>query len=148
MPNVEDLKTSKFLTKNDVEPPVLVTIKRYEAMNVAMESQEKEIKWCLHFQELSKPLVLNVTNGQLLSAITGSGDFDDWIGKQIVLFNDKTVMFAGEFTGGIRIRARKGAQSNPKYANAPDPDPGITNPNPGWVGDDPEPPPRDSEIPF
>ena len=131
MPNVNDLKSSKFLTKHDVEPPILVTIKSYETLNVAMESQAEEVKWCLNFNEVDKPLVLNMTNGQLISAITGSGDFDNWIGKQIVLFNDKTVMFAGKLTGGIRVRASKGGQSNPEY-----------------VGDEPDPPPQDSEIPF
>jgi len=130
MPNVNDLKSSKFLTKHDVEPPVLVTIKSYEVMNVAMESQAPETKWVLHFKELDKPLVLNMTNGQLIAAITESGDFDHWIGKEIVLFNDKTVMFAGKLTGGIRVRARKGGQSNPDY-----------------VGDNP-PPTGDKDIPF
>jgi hypothetical protein len=107
MPNVNDLKSSKFLTKNDVEPDVLVTIKAYEQMNVALESQPAEMKWVLHFAELDKPLVLNSTNGQLIEAITGSGEFDDWIGAKVVLWNDKTVGFAGKITGGIRVRARR-----------------------------------------
>lgn len=130
MPNVNDLKSSKFLTKNDVEPPILVTIKSYECMNVAPENQAPEEKWCLNFNEVDKPLVLNMTNGQLISVIAKSGDFDHWIGKQIVLYNDKTVMFAGKLTGGIRVRASKKSQPNPEY-----------------VGDDP-PPPEDDDIPF
>jgi len=129
-PNVNDLKSSKFLTKNDVEPPILVTIKSYECMNVAMENQAPEEKWCLHFNEVDKPLVLNMTNGQLISVIAKSGDFDHWIGKQIVLFNDETVMFAGKMTGGIRVQASKGGQPNPEY-----------------VGNDP-PPPKDDDIPW
>jgi hypothetical protein len=115
MPNVNDLKSSKFLTKHDVEPPILVTIKSYESLNVAMESQSEEVKWCLNFNEVDKPLVLNMTNGQLISAIIGSGDFDHWIGKEIVLYNDRTVMFAGKLTGGIRVRAKKGGQVNPEH---------------------------------
>jgi len=113
MPTVDDL---------------LVTIKGYEAMNVAMESQAEEMKWCLYFDEVEKPLVLNMTNGQLISAITDSGDFDHWIGQKIVLFNDKTVMFAGKMTGGIRVRASKAGQPNPEYNNAPDPHPDIQEP--------------------
>lgn len=108
MPNVNDLKSSKFLTKFDVDPALEVTIKSYEEVNVAMESQAPELKWTLSFHELDKPLVLNNTNGQLLMAITGSGEFDAWIGKKIVLYNDKTVMFAGKLTGGIRIRQSNG----------------------------------------
>lgn len=95
------------MTKNDVEPDVLVTIKSYEQVNVALETQAPEEKYVMYFEELDKPLVLNMTNGMLISAITGSEDFDDWIGKQVVLYNDKTVSFAGKITGGIRVRAMK-----------------------------------------
>lgn len=135
MPNVNDLKKSRFLAIKDVEPPVTVTITKYEKINVALETQEPDERWCLYFRELAKPLALNVTNGMLLKAITGSDDFDNWIGKKVVLFNDESVMFAGEFTGGIRIRAIQttatGGQSNPDY-----------------VGDDPSPPPTDDDIPY
>lgn len=125
MPNLNDLKSSKFLTKADVEPPVLVTIKSYEEIDVSLESQATDMKWCLHFKELDKPMVLNMTNGQLIGAIAGSGEFDHWVGKQIVLYNDKTVMFAGQLTGGIRVRASKGGQPNPEHNGIPDPDPSI-----------------------
>ena len=113
MPNVNDLKTSKFLKKEDVDPPVLVTIKSYDEMNVAMENQAPEMKWCLNFHELEKPLVLNQTNGQLISVVTGSGEFEDWLDKKIVLYDDKTVMFAGKVTGGIRVRAARNQPSAP-----------------------------------
>ena len=104
MANVNDLKSSKFLTKHDVDPPITVTIKSYEESNVAMESQKPELKWILYFNELEKPLVLNSTNGQRIQIVTGSGEFKDWIGKKIILYNDKTVSFAGQITGGIRVQ--------------------------------------------
>ena len=78
-------------------------------MDVSLESQAPEMKWCLKFKEFEKPLVLNSTNGQLIEAILGSDDSDDWIGKTIVLWNDPTVGFAGKITGGIRVRAMKTA---------------------------------------
>ena len=34
----------------------------------------------------------------------GSPETDDWKGKQITMYNDRTVSFAGKLTGGIRIR--------------------------------------------
>jgi hypothetical protein len=142
MPNVNDLKSSRFLTKYDVEPPVAVTIQRYEEMNVAMESQAPEMKYVLYFKELEKPLVLNSTNGQLIQAITGSGDFDNWTGRSIVLYNDQTISFGGKITGGIRVQAPK--------SGVPDPHPDIVDKpitNPDYVGDDPPPPP-DDEIPY
>lgn len=107
MPKVSDLKSSKFLTKHDVEPEVVVTIDSYEELDVSMESQAPEMKWCLYFKQFEKPLVLNSTNGQLIEAILGSDDFDDWIGQQVVLYNDPTVSFGGKLTGGIRVKAKR-----------------------------------------
>ena len=116
MPNLNDLKQSRFLTKEDCTPPIQVTIKGYESMNVAPESQSPEQKWCLHFHEAEKPLVLNSTNGQLIAQIVNQtygvannfGDFDSWIGKKVELWNDPSVGFAGKMTGGIRVRPCSG----------------------------------------
>jgi hypothetical protein len=113
MPKVSDLKQSKYLTKEDVSPAVLLTIKGYEQVNVAMENQSPDYKWALTFKEEEKPFVLNQTNGQLISVITGSDDFDEWLGKKIVLYNDPTIIFAGKVTGGIRVRAPKGQAAPP-----------------------------------
>lgn len=111
------------MTKNDVTPQVLVTIGGYEQVNVAKEGAPEEHKWVLTFHELEKPLVLNSTNGQIIAAITGSDDFDGWIGKKIVLYFDPNISFAGKLTGGIRCRAPKNqpaaAQNAPTAKPAP-----------------------------
>lgn len=122
--NIADLKSSKFLTKHDVEPPVLVTIKGCEQMDVSMESQAQELKWVLHFHEVEKPLILNVTNGRLIAGITHSEESDGWIGKQIMLYNDPNIMFAGKLTGGIRVRPvnRPEDRKNPNYVGEPLPE--------------------------
>jgi len=113
MPNVNDLKTSNFLAKEDVDPPILVTIDRYELQNVAKENQKPDNKWTVFFREVDKPLVLNMTNGQLIAQIIGDQDLDKGIGKKIVLYHDKTVMYAGKITGGIRVRSMKGQKPPP-----------------------------------
>lgn len=105
--NVNDLKKSKFLKKEDVTPPVLVTIAGCEEVNVAKEGVEPEMRWALHLKEMDKPLILNSTNGQIIAAISGSEESDDWIGKKIVLYNDPNIFFGGKMTGGIRVRAPK-----------------------------------------
>ena len=108
MPNVNDLKRSKFLTQKDVARPILVTVAAYKEVNVAMEGAEPDEKWVLYFKEFDKPLVLNSTNGQLITAIVGSGEFEDWIGHKIVLYVDPNVSYGGQLKGGIRCRAPKG----------------------------------------
>ncbi len=104
MPNVNDLKDSKFLTKEDCEPDVLlVTIAGWDNVDVSLESGPPRMKYTLNFKEVDKPLVLNNTNGQRIAALTGKDEFDDWIGFEITLFNDRSVSFGGKLTGGIRV---------------------------------------------
>lgn len=110
---VSELKKSKFLTQKDVEPPVLVTMQRCEEVNVAKEGADEEMRWALYFSELEKPLILNSTNGQIIAAMTGSEDSEDWYGKKVVLYHDPNVSFGGKLVGGIRCRAPR---NQPKAA--------------------------------
>ena len=121
MPNVDDLKTSKYLTKNDCEPPILVTIEKWDKVDVSKASQPADIKYVLYFKEEDKGMVLNHTNGKRIAKIASNADFDNWIGKQIVLYNDPTVEFGGEEVGGIRVRAAKLPESaEPTPPSIPD----------------------------
>ena len=88
--------------------------------NVAKEGADPEMKWCLTFQEIDKPLVLNATNVQLCEQILGSDDTDDWQGKRIVLYTDPNVSFQGKLTGGIRVRAPKPSAAPPPPAPVAD----------------------------
>lgn len=117
---VSEMLPSRFLKKEDCPAPVLVTI-----ANITEEVMDKdtgETKWTMHFQEFDKPLALNSTNIQLAAAICGSDDTDDWFGKQVILYNDPSIMFAGKITGGLRLRQPK----NQKPAKpAPKPTGGV-----------------------
>ncbi len=119
MPNVNDLGESKYLKKEDVDPPVVVTIESWEKVNVARDNDKAEMKYTLTFAELDKPLVLNKTNGNRIARITGEGEFDAWIGKKVELFNDEDVEFGGKLVGGIRVRKISG-QLTPAQQQAHD----------------------------
>lgn len=108
---------SKFLKKEDVDPPKLVTVKALRQANVAMDDQPEEMKWTILFKELEKPMVLNSTNIQLLTKALGTDETDEWVGRQVVVYNDPNVSFAGKITGGVRIRAPK-KPANPAAAQA------------------------------
>ena len=101
--NINELKESKYLTKTDVEPELTATITGIGKENLAREGEPPEYKYILIFKEC-KPLVLNSTNGQLAAMALKSEETDDWIGKQVTMYNDRTVSFAGKLTGGVRIR--------------------------------------------
>jgi len=120
MPNVNELKKSKFLTQRDVTPDLLVTIKGLEEVNIAKEGAESEYRWAIYFKEEDKPLILNSTNGQIIAKITGQDEMNDWIGHKIVLYHDPTVSFGGKLVGGIRVRAPRNAKA---AAPAPKPAP-------------------------
>lgn len=123
MPNISEMRESKFLKQTDVGAGSLMTIESCEQHNVAKEGAEPELKWCLSFLEAEKPLVLNSTNIQLCARICGSDNTDDWIGKKVVLYTDPNVSFGGKIVGGIRVRAPKAKVAAPAKAAPPPPQP-------------------------
>lgn len=106
-PKISEMKSSKFLKKDDVGEGTICIIQSVSQENVAKEGADPEMKWCLHFTNLDKPLVLNTTNMQLIAKFLGSEDTDDWEGKKIILYDDPSVSFGGKLTGGIRVREFK-----------------------------------------
>lgn len=135
MPKTSEMRDSKFLKKEDVGRGVLVTITSCIQKNVAKEGADPEMKWCLTFRELDKPLVLNATNVQLCEHIFNSDDTDHWLGKRIVLYTDPNVSYQGKLIGGIRVRAPK-----PNAAPPPPPPPPTREPGDDALTDD--------DIPF
>lgn len=150
--HINELKNSKFLKRSDVGAGMLVTIQGVSQENVAKDGAPEELKWCVHFEETDKPLVLNQINGQLIAKALGSEESDDWTGKKIVLFDDLSVSFGGKIVGGIRVRAQRvykapsvnktipQGKPPPKPAPAPEPEP--------QQGDAAEPPETDDNLPF
>ena len=121
MPSIDDLGQSNYLTKTDCVPDLTVTIAGYELKNLAKDGKPAENKYCLNFQGDVKPMVLNKVNGELIAMNLGTKDFDGWIGKQITLWHDPTVSFAGEMKGGIRVRyiPNAPARTAPAQTQAP-----------------------------
>ncbi len=118
MPNINSMKSSKFLKRDDVGRGTLVTISQVREENVAKDGAPEELKWCAHFEELEKPMVLNWTNLQLIARIAGDEDSDNWPGTKVVLYDDPNVSFGTKIVGGIRVRAPK-AGSVPASKTAP-----------------------------
>lgn len=117
--NINKLKESKYLSKEDCSPPLILTISGLSNTNMAKEGEPEENKYILHFSENVKPMVLNITNGKLIAHVTGEEDTDNWIGKKITLFHDRTVPFGAELVGGIRVQVPQ------EQAQAPEREPGM-----------------------
>lgn len=109
MPRVNDMIESKYLKQADVPDPVIVTVTKIGKVNIAKEGDPPEEKWACRFREFNKPMLLNSTNIKLLEKACGSDDSDDWIGKEVILYTDDSVSFAGQVVGGLRIRKQQAA---------------------------------------
>ncbi len=105
---LSDMLESKYLKKEDVADEVIGTIHAIEKKNVALDDQPAEFKWLMKFDELKKPLILNVTNLRILGKAFGD-ETSNWMGKTVVLYVDEGVTYGGQLVGGIRVRARKPA---------------------------------------
>jgi len=115
MPEVEDMKTSRFVSKGDVRRGVVVTIVECKKGNTAPEGKAKDIKWLLYTKEFDKPLTMNMTRLRGTATATGLTNSDNWGGKQIYLDVDEKVEYPrGTRVGGIRCGKVQG-QPNPDY---------------------------------
>jgi len=136
MPTVDDLSNSNYLTQNDVDPPLKATIDYWAREEVG---PRKELNFVLYFKEQGiKPFVLKKENGERISTVAGTKEFDEWSGVEITLYRDPTIKFGPEVKGGIRVAI-------PGQFSQPTTQPGTPNPN--YVGDNP-PPPTDDDIPY
>lgn len=122
MPHINEMTqpSKKYINKDDIGKGALFTIKGVEKRNVAKEGDAPELKWLLLFNEASKPFVLNSTNIQLTARACESEVTEEWIGRQVVLYFDPNVSYAGKLVGGIRIRAPK-PQAVPLAGQIPNP---------------------------
>lgn len=116
MAKIGEMIVSKYLKQSDVEDEVIVTVEKVGKANVAQKDDEPEYKWLIRFKEFAKPMVLNATNIKRLAKACTSEETDDWVGKQVILYVDPDVEFAGNVVGGLRIRAHKQAQEPRKVS--------------------------------
>ena len=91
---------SDFLKKEDLKRPVKVIIESVEPITFPNNPKPK-LRIGLKGKE--KDFICNVTNARTIGAIHGD-DTDSWIGKEIMLYNDPTVMMGDEVKGGIKVQ--------------------------------------------
>jgi hypothetical protein len=118
MPNIADAFPSKYVKASDlqgVEP--VVTMDRVEFEPVG---QKREMKAVLYFQGKEKGLVLNKTNANKITELTGSAITEEWEGQRIRLYATET-QFGGDTVDCIRVKAA--AKQAPKMARMTPPPP-------------------------
>lgn len=116
---INDAFPSDYIKGSEVERPVLFVMSHVEMRDVGDDH-----KPILFFVGQEKGLVLNKGNAQTISETYGENT-DGWQGKQIVLYFNPDVMYAGKKTGGIRVRKPKVATKPQEAAPPPPPPPPI-----------------------
>lgn len=84
---------------------LIVTIKAVRYEDVKNPKGQTEQKVVAHFHENGiKPMILNKTNMKTITKIYGTPYIEEWPGRAIQVYFDKTVKFARNTVGGLRIR--------------------------------------------
>ena len=110
MPNINEAFPSKYLKASDLqgaEPVVTMSHVDFEPVG-----QKKEMKAVLYFAGKEKGLVLNKTNANKITELTGTAITEEWEGQRIRLFATET-QFAGDTVDCIRIKAVTKAKMAP-----------------------------------
>lgn len=82
--------SSRYVTAEECEPPIIATIARVAIEPVGLDENKRD-KLVLHFREgQSKALIMNITRCQALAAMAGSDDTANWIGVTIRMSKGST----------------------------------------------------------
>jgi len=118
-----DVFQSKYLKGDDLRGgTATVKIESVGLENIGMEDGPDDLKAVMHFVGKSKGMIVNRTNFELLELYLKSDESDNWVGAEILIWNDPTVMFKGERKGGLRVKGVVG-QPEPPPAAIDDEDP-------------------------
>jgi hypothetical protein len=95
---------SNYIRAADLDEAVTLTIVSVEVEKIGRED-DAQAKLILYGKELDRGIVLG-SKAQLnqLSELFGD-ETDEWVGKHVVVYNDKSVLFKGKRVGGVRFRA-------------------------------------------
>ena len=93
---------SRFLKKEDLDGPTIVTIRGFKQVEIENDNGGSDSEVVVFFEEMEKPMVINITNRDRLIDIFGD-DSNAAKGKQITIWNDPDVSFGTKRTGGLRI---------------------------------------------
>ena len=114
--NGEAMSTSDLLKKDDLNGYVTLTIAIIRKEQVG---PNKDVEYVARFEGTDKGLVLNKTNQNRIADWHGNVA-DNWVGKQITIFNDPTVEYPkGTRIGGIRVKEKPPQPSPGELSNHP-----------------------------
>ena len=114
MPSFRSAFPARWLKAEDCHPPVILTIKTVGFEDVGSGADVKR-KLVVRFEERPEGFILNVTNGNLIAALLGTDDYDDWVGSRICLASRK-VPFKDGLVDAIRVQPIPSRKPRPPAA--------------------------------
>ena len=113
---------SKYLKAADLQGRNITVVMDYANMEDVGGGDQKPV---LYFQDKTKGLVLNVTNGNIIADVFGD-ETGSWKGEEIILY-EAMVEYKGKMGPAIRVRIPPRKDNGPKQVNraAPPDDDGI-----------------------
>jgi hypothetical protein len=97
---------AQYLKKEDLPEPVdteLLWVKEEKVTPPGKGTRTRLVAYC---DGLTKGLVLNTANCEILEKMTGTDDPNEWKDVPLQLYVDPDVKYGGKKIGGIRIRER------------------------------------------
>ena len=132
---IDQLFPSRWIKASDIgSTPRNATISK---IDFEVVGQDRERKAILSFQNTTKRLILNATNGRILSNLYGK-ELKNWTGKRITLYCAE-VQYRGTPCLAIRIREQVPGVPKEESKSAAVAEAGIPEDEPSWPAD---------EIPF
>lgn len=108
--NFSEMYPSKYLKQSDVTSPMTASIASIVHEELTGD-KGKKTKPILYFHGNVKPMVLNLTNGQVLYEAFGQ-DTDAWINKAVEIYSDPNIMMGPKRVGGLRLRVAPSRNGN------------------------------------
>lgn len=82
---------------------IIATIKSSGSEKVMGPDGKKEDCFVIHFADVQKPMICNVTNSKMIAKVVGSPYIEDWLGKKIQIGVEKVRAF-GDVVDALRVR--------------------------------------------
>lgn len=103
MASMDDIYGGSAMKADEMPPNfrARVTIEHVSVQTVG-KGDEAQKKLEVRFAGKEKTLLLNVTNANMIAEITGTRDYEQWVGHQLVIYRTMTD-FAGKRVAAIRV---------------------------------------------
>jgi len=110
-----DMYPKPFLDHRDLQGKAhLMTIKSVASQELHnSKTNQKELKWILHFERARKYLILNQTMAEAVAKATGENNPHNWAGKVVEIYPTQVDAF-GQTHDVVRVRKAKPPVAAPK----------------------------------